>query len=151
MFPKSIPRWLLPASLSMNIFLAVTVAAHMQSHGFRPPPSQPSPARMIEEIAATLPSADAEILRQVFIRHADQIESAHHVRRALHDAVREALSAPTFDPNALRAAFAEGRRGRATMDDALESAIIEVASQMSVAGRRKLGDWTPSPPRPPDR
>jgi uncharacterized membrane protein len=144
----SAPRWLLPASLSVNVFLVVMIVVLRMPHHFWPPPREPG--RMVEEIAASLPPADGAILREVFQRHAPQVDSAHVGMRSFHDAIQAALSAPTFDPEALRAVFAEGRKRRMSMDDALEASLIETASKISYAGRKKLGEWTPpGPPGPP--
>lgn len=143
MRPHSAPRWLLPASLSLNLFLAVAVAAHLRAHHFGPPPS---PEHMIEDMAAALPPPDADILRQAFRRHGAGPGDPGQSMRTVHDAIRRALSAPAFDPAALRAAFAAGRRSREAMDTALEDTLVDAAGRMSAAGRRALGDWRPPPP-----
>lgn len=146
MSPRRIFRWLLPVSLSLNVFLAVAMAVHLTSRpGFGPPPR---PDRIAEDIAATLSPADGDILRQVFASHAPQLASGPESFHALHDGIRRVMAAPTFDAEALRAVFAEGRRGRLAMDDAIEASLTEAATRLSPEGRRKLGEWRPDPPRP---
>lgn len=140
-------RWGLPASFALNLFLAGMVASRLLAPDFPPPP--PPPERMVEEIAATLPVADAAILRQVFAAHAAALEEGHRQRRRTPERVRAVLAADPFDVAALRAAFAEGRDAFAALDRALEAAVVEAAEQMSSDGRHRLAEWVP--PRPPRR
>jgi uncharacterized membrane protein len=146
--PFRLSRWLLPVSLSINVFLGVAVAVHLADHESRPPPP-PRPERIVEEISATLPAPDADILRHIFAAHSAQMEHGHHAMHTVHDNIRITLSAPTFDPVALHAAFAEGRKGREEMDEALEAILTEAAVQMSPEGRKKLGEWEPPRGRRP--
>ncbi len=149
MTPRRTFRWLLPVSLSLNVFLAVAMAVHLTSSpGFGPPPPLPRPDRIAEEIAATMSPADGDILRQVFASRAPQLAKGPASFHALQDGIRQVMAAPTFDAEALRAVFAEGRRGRASMDDAVEASLIEAATRLSPEGRRKLGEWRPGPQRP---
>jgi uncharacterized membrane protein len=149
MSPRRISRWLLPVSLSLNVFLAVAMAVQLTSSpGFGPPPPRPRPDRIAEEIAATMTPADGDILREVFASHAPQLARGPESFHALQDRIRQVMTAPTFDAEALRAVFAEGRQGRTAMDDAVEASLIEAATRLSPEGRRKLGEWRPGPPRP---
>lgn len=143
----SAPRWLLPVSLSANVFLIAMIVVFRMPHHFGPPPREPG--RMVEEMASRLPKADGDILREVFNRHAPQMDGMHAAMRRFHDAIQTVLTAPTFNPEALRAVFAEVRKSRMALDDALESSLIETASKISYGGRKKLGEWTPPGPPPP--
>lgn len=106
---------------------------------------------MVEEMAARLPAADGDILREAFNRHAPKMDGVHVGMRRFHDAIQAVLSAPTFDPEALRQVFAEIRKSRTAMDDALEASLIETASRISYDGRKKLGEWMPPGPPPSPR
>lgn len=145
---RPLSRWLLPASLAFNLFLAGLVVGQLQGRGFGPPPPPPQPGRMVEEMASTLPGPDADVLRAAFAANAAVLDRGHHARNAMHGDIRRILAAPDFDPQALKAVFDRGRQERETLDDALGSAIITAASRMSAEGRRKLGEWAP-PGRPP--
>ncbi|MBI5163593.1 MAG: periplasmic heavy metal sensor [Magnetospirillum sp.] len=146
-----LPRWVLPASFALNLFLAGMVASRLLAPDF-PPPPPPPPERMVAEIAATLPAADGAILRQVFAAHAAALEEGHRQRHRTPERVRAVLAADPFDAAALRAAFAEGRAAFTAQDRALEAAIVDAAEKMSTDGRHRLAEWAPPrSPRPPRR
>jgi uncharacterized membrane protein len=142
--PKPLTRWLLPASLAINVFLATVLVVHRPS--FPPPPPRPHPAEIAARIAATLPPADGEILRQAVAAHADDMERGHHLQHTVPDKVRAVLAAPTLDRAALEAALVEHRLAHQTLDDALAAMITEAATRMSDEGRHKLAQWQPPPP-----
>ena len=143
----ALTRWLLPASFALNVFLGAALLVHALRPDFGPPPPPPPPGKLVEKIAATLPPADAEILRQAFATLPER-EGRPRGPEEFHRRLREALLAPNFDAEALRHSLAEGRAERDRFDLALEHALITAATAMSVEGRRKLADWRPpGPPR----
>ena len=134
-------RIALPASLALNVFLAVLLVQQWRA-GDRPP-GPPSPTRIADEIAATLPPADALILREVFARHADQLEAGHKEHRGVPERLRTVLTAQPFDEAALRKIFADGRQARSESDRALEEAVAESLRRMSPEGRAAVARWEP--------
>lgn len=140
-------RWLLPASMSVNVFLAAALAAQaLLPGGHRPPP----PQHRLEALAEGLPPADAATLREVLAAREAEMGKGRAIMDGIRDGVRDALTAETFDPAALRAVFAEARARRDALDDALVSGLIDAAGRLSPEGRRRLADWAPpGPPRPP--
>jgi uncharacterized membrane protein len=140
-------RIALPASLALNVFLAVLLVQQWRVVD-RPPPGPPSPTRIADEIAATLPSADALILREVFARHADQLDAGHNEHRGVPERLRTVLTAQPFDEAALRKIFADGRQARSESDRALEEAVAESLRRMSPEGRAAVARWEPRR-RPP--
>lgn len=139
-------RFLLPVSLFLNVFLGVAVAVHFLGTPPRPP-GPPTPAAIMEEMAATLPPADAAVLREAFAAKVADMESADAVLRRMPDRVAEGLARPDFDAGQLREVFAAGRDARARMDAAIEAALVQAAGRMSPEGRRRLSEWKP-PGRP---
>lgn len=142
----SILRFLLPASLALNAFLAGVVLTQWYGPRFRPPPR---PERMIEDMAAALPAADAQILRQSFAGHAPNMGRRSSNREDMFNRIRAALKAEPFDPAGLSLIFRDGRKVRDQIDDSIEMALVEAAGKMSDDGRKKLAEWHPPFPPPP--
>jgi len=136
------PRIVLIGSLALNVFLGTVLVVH------RPPPPNgpPSPARIAEKIAETLPPADAAALREAVARHQAEIEAGFRIFHATPDRVRAALADPAFDPEALRPIFEEGRAGHDRTDQAIADLVIEATRAMSAEGRATLARWRPPPP-----
>lgn len=138
-------RWVLSASLAVNVFLAIVAVMGLQFPP--PPPGPPNPMVFAERMAEILPAADAAILRQSFADHAGKLERTKEMSQDVRERVADVLRAPDFDPEALKTAFAAGRAAREVQDGAFAAAMAEAAARMSAEGRRKLADW--KPPRPP--
>lgn len=142
---KSIVRWIFAASLVLNVFLATVVGAHRWN---RHPGGPPDPSRVAEEIAATLPSADAGVLRRAFAENRARLEAAHAAMKGFPHRVHDALAADAFDESRLRAVFDAGSRARQQMDDAIAEVVVAAAKRMSPAGRHKMAEWRPPHPPP---
>lgn len=138
-------RFLFPAALALNAFLAVVLVMVLTRDG--PPPPPPSPGAMAERMADGLPAADAAILREAFAAHAPDMGEVDADMRNMHDRIRAILLAPEFDEAALRAVFADGRAARGRMDSSFEAAFIDAVKRISAEGRRKLSRWEPPPPK----
>ena len=96
-----------------------------------------------EGMAATLPAADAVILRQAFARRMSVFTHARDLHVETPARIRQVLEQPAYDPAALQAIFAEARAAHEAMDAALEASMAEAIGGMSPAGRRKLAEWEP--------
>lgn len=141
------PRWLLLGSLALNLFF-IGIAGSMAVRQWIEPPRAAldrSDAARIGRIAATLPPADAELLRAQFAQQREAVETARETIRRKQDDIRAALRAEPFDVAAMRAAMTETRAARETFYQALQSVVATAASQMTPAGRNKLADWRPPP------
>jgi uncharacterized membrane protein len=141
-------RSVLLVSLALNLFV-VGVGGALAVRHFWPdgsataPAPAPTAAARIDRLAATLPGADAEILRAEFRARAVSVEAANTQYRRAQDRIRNALRAEPFRVEPMRAAMAETRATRQRLGEALEDVIASAAVKMSSDGRHKLADWTP--------
>jgi uncharacterized membrane protein len=138
-------RWLTLASLALNLFLIGAAGALAVRHYVAPAatsaPVDRSVAGRIGRIAATLPTADADILRTAFAADGGPVTAAQAALRKSQEDVRQALRAEPLDLNALRGAMAETRDARQNFDRLLYDLVATAAAKMTVAGRNKLADW----------
>ena len=135
-------RWLLLGSLALNLFflgavLAMVIRAPVPSYWDR------DVFVRVERLAATLPGADADLVRGAMNANHAAIDAAqaryHDAREQVHAVLRQ----EPFDPAALRAAMAETRAARQAYDQVIHGLFASAATQMSAAGRHALADWPP--------
>ena len=126
-------RWILFASLALNLFFVGACAALAWRHYAWERHGHWNPATRIERLAASLPPGDGEKLRSEFRAHQSNIEAAVTTYRQAQRHMREAL----------RAAMAEARTARGKLDEALQDVIATAGAAMTPEGRRSLADWTP--------
>lgn len=143
-------RVVLLVSLGLNLFFVGAAGALVVRHSLSPPvasiaTTDRSVAARIERLAATLPAADADILRAEFRANAAMVQNAQDIYRQAQDRVRQALRADPFAIEPLRAAMTETRTARQGFDQPLQELIATAAAKMSAAGRDKLADWPPRP------
>ncbi len=141
-------RWL-AASLALNLFFVSIAGAVGARHYLMPQTAARTPidrsiGGRIERLAATLPQADAEIMRNMYRAQAVAIEPRQETYRRAQDKVRQTLRAQPFDVNAMRTAMIEARGARQAFDQSVQDFIATTADTMSSAGRGKLADWPPS-------
>jgi uncharacterized membrane protein len=126
-------------SVSLNLLVGGILAGRLQHS---PPAGTESRAgRLIERMAAVLPSDDGRILRTVYHTHQAGIGKFTADLRAARDEVRQVLRAEPFDQRALQTAFAQVRERRQAMHEAIHEVVAEAAPQFSPQGRRTLSDW----------
>ncbi len=123
--------WLLLVSLGLNLFLGGWAASELWH---RPP--MPPPGGMVEHLAARLPPADAQIVRDAFA----PVDARFREGRGLREDVMAALRATPFDPQALDAALARELDGQAAFGRALRDAFVGAATKLSPEGRRIMAD-----------
>jgi len=139
-------RWLLLASLALNLLLvsaAGTLVARHYLAPAAPPTIDRSIGARIERIAATLPGADADVLRATYRTDAATVEASRDAYRKAQDDVRAVLREEPFRMEAMRAATVKTRAARQGFDEAVQDVIATAAGKMSAAGRSKLADWPP--------
>ena len=135
-------RWLLLGSLALNLFF-IGVAVAMAIRAPAPSYWDPNIFVRVERLAATLPSADAAILRgQINENHAaiDDTQAKYHAaRQHIHEVLRQ----EPFDVEAMRAATARTRAARLAFDQTVQGVFANIAAKISPAGRQALADWPP--------
>jgi len=136
-------------SLALNVFLICGIAAFLLSSSLQKPvhATGGGPARQFEMLASRLPSEDATMLRAEFGKKADAIEEAHKAAHRTRDAVRLALSAEPYNAEAARQTMSEAEAAHLRLDKLLQDVIASAAEKMTSAGRSKLADFQPGPPR----
>ena len=136
-------RWLLLGSLALNLFFLGAVVAMVVR---APAPSywDRNVFVRVERLAATLPPADADLVRGAMNANHATIDTAqtkyHQAREHIHEVLRQ----EPFDPAALRATMAETRAARQDFDQVIQGVFATTATQMSSAGRHALADWPPA-------
>jgi len=135
-------RWLLLGSLALNLFF-VGVAVAMAIRAPAPSYWDPNVFVRVERLAATLPPADADILRgQINANHAaiEQAQTQYHTaRQRIHDVLRQ----EPFDVEAMRAATAQTRTARMAYDQTIQNVFADIAAKITPAGRQALANWPP--------
>lgn len=135
-------RWLLLGSLALNLFF-VGIAIAMAVRAPAPSYWDRNVFVRVERLAATLPPADAEILRSEINANQSAIKDAQTSYHAAQDRIHEMLRQEPFDAEALRAAMAKTRAGRQAFDQTIQGVFAVIASKISPTGRQALADWPP--------
>ena len=135
-------RWLLLGSLALNLFF-VGVAVAMAIRAPAPSYWDRDVFVRVERLAATLPPADADLVRGAMNANRGVIAAAQLKFQEAREHIHNMLRQEPFDPAALRAAMAESRAARGAYDQLVQGIFATTAAQMSGAGRHALADWPP--------
>jgi hypothetical protein len=93
-------------------------------------------------IAATLPSADAAIMRAAYRDNAAVLDASRaEVDRAVAE-IKQSFRAEPYNIEATRKAMADARRNHQRFIELLHEEIATAASKMSPAGRAKLAEYS---------
>ncbi len=136
------PRWLLLGSLALNLFF-VGVAVAMAIRAPAPSYWDRNVFVRVERLAATLPPADADILRSRISANRPAIEETQNSYHTAQDSIHEVLRQEPFDIEAMRAAMAKTRMARQAFDQTIQGVFAGIAASMSPAGRQALANWPP--------
>ncbi len=148
--PTTIPdrasRWVLLASLTLNLFFVGTIGALVIRHYVTPlqftAPDRPrTAAARIERLAAALPAPDAEKLRAAFHAREAAAEGDRDTLNRAVERIQAALRAEPFDVALLRAAMTEARAARPLYEETMQDILVTAAVAMSQEGRTRLADW----------
>jgi hypothetical protein len=134
-------------SLGLNLFFIGLVAALFVRLYVAPPAAAPidrSANGRIERIAATLPPADAEIIRAEYRAKAGPVDAAREEFERDVDAIRQTFRGEPYSIGATHLAMAEARAAHQKFEILLHEIIASAANKMTPAGRRKLADWSPT-------
>lgn len=142
-------RWLLLGSLALNLFF-VGIAVAMFIRAPAPHHWDRNVFVRVERLAATLPQADAQILRTAMEANHAAIEQAQVAYHNAREDIRETLRQDPFKIEAMRAAVVKARAARAAYDVVIQGVFTDAAAKMSSAGRHALADW-PRGRKPKDK
>lgn len=144
-------RWLLAASLALNLFLVAFLIGQRWQPWRPPAPAVEEeavgpmrglrPAIHLRQLMASLPPEDAALLRQAAIRRIPMLRAARLDFFAAVEALRAEITRSPPSVPALQAALAEVRRKQAPFPAFIEELLIETVPQMSEAGRQALGQY----------
>jgi uncharacterized membrane protein len=140
-------RYLLLGSLTLNLLFVGAAAAMAVQHSNTAAPLQPvvgiqhSFEQHFNRIAASLPPADATIMRAEFRAQAVKLAAAQAEIRLSQEAVRNSLRAEPFDPTAVRLAMEETSAARNDFQQLVHNVVAAAITKMSPAGREMLADW----------
>ena len=130
-------RWLLLASLCLNVALASYISVQWFQPGWTPAGAA-MPQRMMERVAARLPKADADILWRIYHGNEPEILALQSdYTRSLLKTLRLTGEAE-LDKDALRAAVKDSRDKRIKIGDAVIDTFLQTLEQISPKGRRQL-------------
>lgn len=134
-------RWLLLGSLALNLFfVGVAVAMAIRAPA---PRWDPDVFVRVERLSATLPAADADLLRGAYLANHDRIAGAQAAyqdgRRSIHEILRQ----EPFKIEDLRDAMAKTRTARQAVDQAVQSVFADTVVKLSPAARHAVADWRP--------
>jgi len=139
-------RWLLLGSLVLNLFFVGAAGAVAYRYSSPVPLAtvtriDHSLAGRLDRIAASLPPADAAVLRTQLRDEAVRVAAAQADLRLSREDVRKSLRAQPFDADAMRSAMAENRAAHDKFDQVVHDMIAAAATKMSIIGRTKLAEW----------
>lgn len=135
-------RWLLLGSLALNLFF-VGVAVAMAIRAPAPSYWDRNVFVRVERLAATLPPADADILRGQINANRAAIMDTQMSYHVAQDQIHQVLRQEPFDPEVLRGAMATTRAARQAFDQTIQGVFAGIAGSISPAGRMALANWPP--------
>lgn len=139
--PGRLLRWVLLASLGLNVFFVGASATHAVRNQIETP-GHFKPGLRLDAMVATLPPADGAKLRAALDADMDKVGGALGAYRDAQAAARAVLQTEPFDGPALDRALADIRAKRAVLQQALQAVVSKAAPEMSADGRKRLSDWT---------
>jgi len=136
-------RWLLLGSLALNLFFVGVAVAMAIRTPAQAPRWDPDVFVRVERLSATLPAADADILRGAYQANHERIADAQAAyqdgRRSIHTILRQ----DPFKIEDLRDAMAKTRIARQAVDQAVQSVFADTVVKLSPAARHAVADWRP--------
>jgi uncharacterized membrane protein len=138
-------RWLLPASLALNIcFVGAASAVAYRYTGDVPLPAVDligrSAGDRLDRVAAALPANDAKIMRSQIRTQEVRVAAAQADLRLAQEEARNTLRAEPFDMDAMRAAMAQVQVAREKYHLVLHDVFESAAPKLSVVGRNMLAN-----------
>jgi uncharacterized membrane protein len=138
-------RWLLPASLALNIcFVGAASAVAYRYTGDVPLPVVDLITRSawdrLDRVAAALPANDAQIMRAQVRAEEVRVAAAQADLRLAQEEARNSMRAEPFNIDAMRMAMAQVQIARENYHTVLHDVFESAAPKLSVVGRNMLAN-----------
>jgi uncharacterized membrane protein len=138
-------RWLLPASLALNIcFVGAASAVAYRYTGDVPLPVVDlitrSAGDRLDRVAAALPANDAQIMRAQVRAEEVRVAAAQADLRLAQEEARNSMRAEPFNIDAMRMAMAQVQIARENYHTVLHDVFESAAPKLSVVGRNMLAN-----------
>lgn len=144
--------WAMAVALALSLGLNAAILGFVAGRGHGPGGGKSEMMAMggflpgdLRRAAKEMDDADRAVLRRVFMDRRDIIKDMRREFHPLTKAVREALIAEPYDPDALEQAFVALRGQGQNMASFFQSAVLEAAADLSPAGRKALANMRRGP------
>jgi uncharacterized membrane protein len=141
---------LLVVSLGLNLFLGglmfgrwfsgPSMMRQMAMHGERGAGGEPG-RFLTQRMAASLPAEHRPVFEAAMEQHRDRVAQAAAEAREARAMVRDALSREPFDRTALERAFEAVRSRNDALQQEIQAAIADAATNLPPDARQRLADW----------
>lgn len=131
-------RWVLLASVALNVLLATALASAWYQHGRRGGPHGALWMPRAEVLEKVVPDSDRAALRAAYERHRDDVRPRIRALREARRAVHEALHAEPYDEARALAALEALRARDAEVALAVHELLLDVTRSVSPEGRRAI-------------
>ncbi|CAH2601975.1 protein of unknown function [Rhodovastum atsumiense] len=134
------PRWrrfLLPASLLLNLFLVAVIVGQMARSGLASRP-HPSLTGALAKVEALFSAQDAAAFRAVIRRDAPEFAGAARQMLEARQNLEHLVIADRYDPAAVREGVVIWRRAWNHFFDRFGDTLVDAMAQVSPEGRRRL-------------
>lgn len=141
-------RWLLPASLVLNLLLAGVIAGGVLAHMHDPGP--PHRKFGFGPLEHAVPQQARQKLGPVFERERANMRDAFRELRGARGQMHEAMVKQPYDPDAASRALEEVRDRSAAVQDVLHNLMLSINERLTPEERRQFLDALERPlKRPP--
>jgi uncharacterized membrane protein len=127
-------RWLLLASLGLNLALGLALGLHL----WRTPPGWEPGIPGPRALRQAVPEASQPLLRSVFDQHRPALRGAMRERRQARREVRQLLAADDFQRDSAESALAVLRERDQAASAAAHAVLLDLLVQMAPAERQQL-------------
>lgn len=139
---KNIVAW---ASVCLNVVLVALIL--IKPPFIDHPPGPPSPEKIFSHMGEELTGTDKAIFEDILQKHIPEMHLTHENMRPAFDKIQQLVLAEPFDLEKVKAAHHELIATRNKIDEAIESFILELLSNISEEGRKKIKIGPPAKPK----
>ena len=145
---RRLRRWLLPASLALNLLLAGVIVGGMLSHRHDPGPKDRRFG--FGPLEQAVPQEARQKLAPVFERERANMRDAFRELRSARNDMQKAMLGQPYDPDAAARALEEVRDRSAAMQDVMHNLMLAINERLTPEERRQFLDALERPlNRPP--